>query len=256
MFLCGSFHHRQHEDDDLMEWDPCLTPRKSRKHSICRSKDIKNNNPYSDRGLDKFSALLEELEDKRRKIYIQKGSEDISFVRFVYSHSNDFKPIVVKGRDKQHNRTSFDTKKNIRYPTNALPADQNEVIQQTSVESSEKSSQKKNIFFTWNIMKLDNWRRPSYYLPAIIIFILLFLAVFGRTFTILCVSIGWYFIPTIKGGDLHSERSKMIKKKENKIGRKSIDAKIGIPDGVSSPTSVISGMNNMSPKKHDHARSW
>ncbi|KAL7175643.1 hypothetical protein ACSBR2_029274 [Camellia fascicularis] len=79
-FICGtgSFQHQIEEDDEPSS--PCSIPRKQRKSNLCKSKDSKNNNPYSDLRLDKFSALLAELESKRQKIYTQVGSEAISSV--------------------------------------------------------------------------------------------------------------------------------------------------------------------------------
>ncbi|XVF56773.1 hypothetical protein PTKIN_Ptkin06aG0146800 [Pterospermum kingtungense] len=87
--ICGSFHH-QEEDGDEFWVSPVSSPRKSR-----RKKD--NKNPYSTRGLDQFSALLAELEEKRQQIYSQMGSQGI--VRFVYKNSNDCVPIVIKLKD-------------------------------------------------------------------------------------------------------------------------------------------------------------
>ncbi|RYR06128.1 hypothetical protein Ahy_B06g085921 isoform A [Arachis hypogaea] len=80
-FGCGTFHHEA--DDEL----PCPTPRKSK---------TKKDNPFSTRGLDKFSALLADLDERRQRIYSQMNPHEISFVRFVYSSTNDFVPIVVK----------------------------------------------------------------------------------------------------------------------------------------------------------------
>ncbi|KAF2309635.1 hypothetical protein GH714_004394 [Hevea brasiliensis] len=105
-----SFHHHQEEEDEPLQQgsSPCSTPRKSRKST----KDSKN--PYSTRGLDKFSALLADLEEKRQQIYSQVDSQDISFVRFVYSSSNDCVPIIVKLKDqnKQDQNKGIDLKMN------------------------------------------------------------------------------------------------------------------------------------------------
>ncbi|KAK8260401.1 hypothetical protein E1A91_D13G119500v1 [Gossypium mustelinum] len=94
-FLCGTLHHQQ-EDDGIWSSSPVCSPRKSK-----RKKDTKN--PYSTRGLDQFSALLAELEEKRQKIYSQTGSQ--SMVRFVYKNSNDCVPVVVNLKDKKEEKT-------------------------------------------------------------------------------------------------------------------------------------------------------
>ncbi|EEF52277.1 uncharacterized protein LOC8265292 [Ricinus communis] len=211
--ICGSFNHQQEEDDrdSLSSNSPCSTPRKSRKSN----KDSKN--PYSTRGLDKFSALLAELEEKRQKIYSQVGSQDISFVRFVYSSSNEVVPIVVKLKDqnkakdeiKDKPRTSSASETSDKLPVEAsTAADDQQTNEQPRVQIDKKTEDKKKV--TWNL-KLNKWRRPSFYMPIFIILILLFLAFFGRSVAILCTSIGWYIVPT-----LSSKRPspKLAKKKQ------------------------------------------
>ncbi|KAE8714387.1 ZCW7 isoform 1 [Hibiscus syriacus] len=89
-FICGAF-------DPEDEGDRRKLRRNSFRKSKGRKKDDKN--PYSDRGLDKFSALLAELEQKKQKIYSQTGSQDVSLVRFTYKNSTDFVPIVIKLKD-------------------------------------------------------------------------------------------------------------------------------------------------------------
>ncbi|GLT71185.1 hypothetical protein SLA2020_432190 [Shorea laevis] len=60
---------------------------------------------------------------------------------------------------------------------------------------------------------MGKWRRPSYYLPAVVIFILLILLVFGRSFAILCTSVGWYMVPALKESE-NTRRPSTTKKKE------------------------------------------
>ncbi|KAA8537855.1 hypothetical protein F0562_027565 [Nyssa sinensis] len=246
-FVCGSFHHQEEEDDE--PWSPRSPPRKSRKSSMCRSsRDRDSKNPYAKRGLDKFSALLADLEDQRQKIYTEMGTEDISFVRFAYSNSNDLRPIVVKVRDRKNKKTVVDNLKNNPEPSDKHPLKPSE-IQEASMVSDQKT---KKTSCRWE-MKFDNLGRPSVYLPAIIILILLLLAIFGRSFAILCTSIGWYLVPTIKAGRSNLKRPRKIKKDQE---RKLSEDKI-ISDGLSSPRSVITGaMNDNSPRQHGHRKSW
>ena len=90
LFVCGPFHN---EYDD----EPCLASPNSSSPRKYKRKNSKNNNPYSTRGLDKFSELLADLDEKRQKIYSQTNPHDISFVRFVYSNTDDdIVPVVVK----------------------------------------------------------------------------------------------------------------------------------------------------------------
>ncbi|KAJ0024076.1 hypothetical protein Pint_08640 [Pistacia integerrima] len=185
-----------------------LSPRRASKiNSFCsRSHNKGTKNPYSTRGLDKFSALLAELEEKKQKIYSQRGSEDISLVRFVYKDTDDFVPIVVKVK-KEKTKSVDDIKE--------TPVQhESETVDKFLVDQSKDDriiTKKKS--FSWNDIKLNNWRRPSYYLPAAIILILLFLVFFGRSFAILCTSIGWYMVPTLQGENSSNEISQERKKK-------------------------------------------
>ena len=88
-FICGSFHH---QEEDV----PCSSPKKSK-----RKESRNDKNPYSNRGLDKFSALLDDLDERRTKVYSQMSPQDISFVRFAYSNNHDIVPIVVKVKNNK-----------------------------------------------------------------------------------------------------------------------------------------------------------
>lgn len=245
--ICGTFHPED-DDDDEAYWSTSSTTRRSR-----RGRDSKN--PYSSRGLDKFSALLADLEEKRQQIYSQVGSQDISFVRFAYSNSNDCVPIVVKLRDKKlenikdnnvthHSAQVVDDK----FPIEAGAA-ANE-FKQSGLETDVNT--KKKTPFSWKIW-VGNWRQPSYYLPAIIIFILFLLTVFGRSVAILCTCLGWYLVPAIKGGS--SLDTKKPTKKKEYVRRKS--DKMVVSDGSSSPkTNKTRAVNVTSPGQHGHRKSW
>ncbi|KAE8664725.1 Detected protein of unknown function [Hibiscus syriacus] len=186
-FLCGAVHHQEEEDDDeIWSTSPVCSPRKSK-----RKKDTKN--PYSKRGLDQFTALLAELEEKRRKIYSKTGSQ--SLVRFVYNNSNDCVPVVINLKDKNEDKTKpGNTKERCApEPINKL---------QTPSESDTKVKKmkvKKKKRFSWSSVEFQNLRKPSYSIPGIIILILLFLMLFGRSAAVLCTCVGWYVVPTING---------------------------------------------------------
>jgi hypothetical protein len=206
--ICGAGSFHQEEEEEIWSDSQFPSPRKSRKKSHSSSKSSKN--PYSTSGLDKFSALLADLEEKRQKIYLQADSQDISFVRFVHSNSNDWKPIVVKSKDKKGART----KKEMIIPSSAdlkevkQQQQQQQQQQQPIMEEANEKAKKSGLW--WN-MEMGKWRRPSYYLPAAVILILLLLLVFGRSFAILCTSLGWYVVPTLKDSE---NTRKSPKKKE------------------------------------------
>ncbi|XP_010272834.1 PREDICTED: uncharacterized protein LOC104608508 [Nelumbo nucifera] len=267
-FICGSFHHQQVEEDedDSYVVVPSSTPRKTRRSSsFCRS-NHKNKNPYSKRGLDKFSTLLEDLQGRREKIYAQMGSQDIPVVRFVYSNTNDWVPIVVKLRNPKQDKLKLVAAKNddkpvskqnsealVKSPHPVEPsANPREVPEQPSRQEAtdHRRAKKDTRCFSWSL-EIDRWRRPSYYLPIVIILILLCL-MFGRSFAIICASLLWYLVPTIT--DRHSNLRRSMKKKD--YVRKLSEKKIISDGSPSSPKIKHFGvMKESSPRKHRHGKS-
>ncbi|XP_038716307.1 uncharacterized protein LOC120009695 [Tripterygium wilfordii] len=278
-FICGSANFLE-EDKEEKPWSSLpSTPRKtsSPKHSFCKknsfcNKNSSNNNnirdsknPYSTRGLDKFSALLAELEEKRQRIYSQVDSKDVSFVRFVYSNENDCIPIVVKlkenqtetEKEKKKPNKNREAKHDLEIPDHKSQA---EPIVTAAVEEVNKPSklepkevEKRRLKWSSSVLRLQKWRRPSYYLPVAILLILLFLALFGRSFAILCTSLGWYIVPTLTSSD-----SKRPAKNNKKVYvRRFSENKMAI-DGLSSPKKNNPGAvkDKSPPRKHGHQKSW
>ncbi|XP_022880568.1 uncharacterized protein LOC111397824 [Olea europaea var. sylvestris] len=213
MLICGSGSFDHQVEDDPETWSPCSTPKRSKKGtSFFRNK---SKNPYADRGLDKFYALLADLDEKRQEIYTRNGSEDISFVRFVYSNSNDVKPIVVKVKEKKQEKPNIPDVK-IQQNTSEVPSDELTVetlkIPTSADQVLEPNPKRKHKYSVCRNFKWQKLRQPYYYIPMIIILILILLAVYGRSFAILCTSIAWYLTPTIKGEESSSSRKPKRKK--------------------------------------------
>lgn len=259
--ICGAFHHEE-EEDEAMTGSACSTPRKSKRNGFSsrthNSKD--NKNPYSSRGLDKFSALLADLEEKRQKIYEKTGAQDISLVRFVYKNSNDCVPIVIKLKDKKDEKSKVedvkDHKKHVTevlMPTDKFPTETSTEVKddkQSKLASDKYKNFKKS--FSRNFMKMVRWNRPSFYVPVFVILILLFLALFGRSVAILCTSIGWYMIPTLNESTM---RKRSFKKKE--YVRKLSEPKMESSDGLSSPkTNHTGAVKDKTPRQHGQRKSW
>ncbi|XP_062101615.1 uncharacterized protein LOC133807364 [Humulus lupulus] len=280
LLICGSplhpssDHQHQHQNRDHQDevpmslscsagTSPSSTPKKSRKTAFSRNHNNKDKNPYATRGLDKFSALLADLEEKRQKIYEQSAaSEDISFVRFVYKNSNDLVPIIVKLKDseKEADKTNKSTSRTAGNEDLLVKEKQSTQNSETThdkfpiavkeVKKSQRSEQSSkvinNLLQPWSMVKFDKLRRPSYYLPVVVIVILILLAFFGRSIAILCTSIGWYVVPTLK--DSSTRKSSAVNKKDyvKKLSEKNL-----VTEGVSSPR-----INNKSPRQQGHRRSW
>ncbi|CAK7347419.1 unnamed protein product [Dovyalis caffra] len=230
---------------------PSATPRKSRKSS----KNSKN--PYSSRGLDKFSALLAELEEKRQKIYSQIGSEDVPMVRFVYSSSNDCVPVIVKVKDQKQDKPKVSSADNIKDKpitsnnevVDKLPIEapvEGKQVEQPRLETYKKTEEK---CYTWN-MKLHRWRRPYYYMPVAIVLILLFLVFFGRSVAIFWTSLGWYIVPT-----LSSKKPTQKKEYVRKLSEPKMTINHGV--GVYSPMRHSTGvMSDKLPQQHGQRKSF
>ncbi|CAA0811323.1 ZCF37 [Striga hermonthica] len=257
MFICGSGSFNHHDEYEHEAYgSPCSTPNKRSKKSssFCKiiGKDNNNNkNRFADRGLDKFYALLAELDTKKQKIYTQAGAEDISFVRFVYTNDSDqVKPIVVKVNKEKKKRpdhrasTGKPIKKSTSDISHAGPEPKNVALEIVPNEKKLQPRKKKRFLRCKGSFKIDRLREPYLYLLVIIMMVLLFLAIYGRSFAILCTSIGWYLVPSVVGGssssDLSSERKP--KRKKEYVRRQS-EKKFDVQsEGPSSPKSVINGL--------------
>ncbi|XP_054799621.1 uncharacterized protein LOC129304026 [Prosopis cineraria] len=244
-FKCGAFHHEE-EDEACPRSSDSSTAKSKRgkKHG----KSSKNNNPYSTRGLDKFSALLADLDERRQKIYSQADPHDISFVRFVYTETADFVPVVVKTKNKDPRKHKSEELKARPAPVISEPNENNkpaiescgaeESRRRSNAESDSRKAEKTRD--PWNM-----WRRPSEYLPVVMILILVFLIVFGRSAATLCTCILWYIVPTLKES---SKLRKSAKKKEHVRGmsEKKVES-----DELGSPRPRAE-----SPGRHGHRKSW
>ncbi|XP_009351130.2 uncharacterized protein LOC103942664 [Pyrus x bretschneideri] len=243
-FNCATFNHQEEDDDEPMISTSPPTPRKSSRSKsaglIYRRHNKDSKNPYSDSGLDKFSALVADLEEKRKKIYAQMDPKDISFVRFVFKDETDTSapvPIVIKKKHKKvgKTKTTGNPEEN-RSNANSVASeniDQSHIdkkdVKQKQPGSKSDQESKKGSFSSSN-MKSDGWRRPSYYLPVVVIFILVLLTLSGRPFAILCTSIFWYAIPTLKQSSSSTRRPAASKKKD--YIRRLSDKKMVATEGI------------------------
>ncbi|KAG9147144.1 hypothetical protein Leryth_005386 [Lithospermum erythrorhizon] len=272
MFICGSF--KEDDDIDLLS---CPSPKSSSKRSYSfKKKETKNR--FADRGLDKFYALMSELDEKKQKIFTQKGAEDITLVRFVISNDNEIRPIVVKVKEK---RQSDVAKEKISISQNN---EESSKIEKDFAQHENDQKMKRSIEMYPEYTRVSRWiqkipeyiktnwmqfdfkfemfKQPIYYLPVLVMLVLLFLAIYGKSFAILCTSILWYLIPAIRGGSSSGSRKEKrpMKKEftrrysEITFGRSNKQEKSG---PLTSPTSVINGPTDMLPgKKHGHRRSF
>ncbi|XP_076957785.1 uncharacterized protein LOC143633349 [Bidens hawaiensis] len=224
-FMCG---FSGNQGDDLEDLCILQAPDKKltrKRHSFGRSK-----NPYSNRGLDKFEALLADLDGKRQMMYTKKGSEDISLVRFTYSKSNDVVPIVVKVKDPRKQDKDHNNKvENIKTPLLSSP--KHPVMADALVQPPAKppvSGNKSVGIFDHLRGKFGEWWRPGYSLPVFVVLIMVFLVFFGRSFEIFCTCVGWYMVPAV------NKRSEIVKRSKRAAGKKEYSRKLSDKMVVSS----------------------
>lgn len=256
-----------------MKMEPSTPRRSSRRNSFSSRSSSHSKNPYATSGLDKFSALLAELEEKKQKIYSRVNPDEISLVRFVYKDSDDCVPIVVKVKktDKQQQDNNINNINQSQSPPRKQDANQlkdkfplqssisspenKQVNQSDNNSSNEKKKKMKRSWsfsFSWSdIFKLGHWRQPCYYLPAVIVLILLFLVFFGRSFAILCTSIGWYIVPTLQSKEPSNPNVIRRPMKKKEYLRIQSDNKM-----VASAHKTTNKSHSGPLKKHGHKKSW
>ena len=175
----------------------CSLPRKSRKAS---------KNPYSNRGLDKFSKLLSELDQKRQSIYSKKlDSGGPPLVRFVFTSSGECVPVVI--------RSSYLHKQKKTKDVAPAAAEVKTVVNESKTEETKKTEleieEKQNCVLNENLKKIT---RPNRFLPVTVILVLVLLVFFGRSVAIMFTCIAWYLVPTIK--EQSGSSSYAMKKKD------------------------------------------
>ncbi|XP_057533220.1 uncharacterized protein LOC130811080 [Amaranthus tricolor] len=228
-FICGTNNFSKEEDDyERHTRSADSSPRKSRPSKS-------NKNPYSTRGLDKFSALLAEIEEKRQQIYSQLDPDQISLVRFVYEGDHEFKPIVVKVKPKNsadYNHEIKNPKIDFQKPIKLSKLNSSISMNIKSENGVENEGNKK--MSLCRKFRVHQWRDSQLYLIIIVVLILMFLVLFGRSFAIMCTSIGWYVVPNITKCSNSGSNFKGSFKKKDQVIRRLSQKKLMTSEGTKS----------------------
>ncbi|XP_042509469.1 uncharacterized protein LOC122085093 [Macadamia integrifolia] len=220
--VCLSFKGQNEEEEE--EEAPYSPSSKTTTTTTPRS-NRNEKNPYSTLGLDKFAILLTDLEEKRRNIYAQrafKHSQDVPYVRFVYSNTGDWVPIFFKypkNRHRQkhdktvakgfvmgtdHGNSGGQEDKRLQLYNNSKPSLSLKPIvqfQRPPISSSDVRKVHKKInsqnSHSHSVQRLERWR-PSQYLPIVLVLSLVWLLMFGRSVAIILTAAWWYLIPIFK----------------------------------------------------------
>ncbi|XP_010490812.1 PREDICTED: uncharacterized protein LOC104768503 [Camelina sativa] len=185
---------------------PFSSPRRSRKGGNKESK-----NPYSNQGLEKFSALVSELDEKRQSIYAKRlDSDGPPLVRFMFTSSGECVPVMIKTK-----RAAAGQKKNVQDDFKVVTESKTKEEKETKrIETG--TEKKQSCVLNENLKKIS---RPNHFLPVTVVLVLIFLVIFGRTVSIMCTCIVWYLVPMIKEHSRNrgstTYESKKRKKKHN-----------------------------------------
>ncbi|RRT41149.1 hypothetical protein B296_00034698 [Ensete ventricosum] len=206
--ICGTASFKNIDDDAPAPSSPKASKKKASK------------NPYSTRGLDKFSTVLGDLEARRRKIMEKAGPQGaVSMVKFMYSNSTDWIPVVVRRRDRQDDDAKMSADEQQRkVPIVSGGAEEAKAVPEEKVKSR----------LAWGAAEeakgwvRRNWRR-SYYWPSVVLVALVCLVMFGRVFAICCMLVCWYLVPVVRGegGDVRRSVNKI-----KNFGRRMSNARI------------------------------
>lgn len=147
----------------------------SKRMSSKKSKEKKN--PYSDRGIDKFSALLEEVEEKKRMIYTLLNPDEVSMIRFVPSGDNKLKPVVVTASNK-----AFKLKE---LPSKMMVEEEDEDDKKLLVEEGSGDGGKDRVQVKEEEIEIHGEEKKVnfqwfYMLGGMVILVLVLMAMFGR----------------------------------------------------------------------------
>ncbi|KAM0950446.1 hypothetical protein DsansV1_C04g0041491 [Dioscorea sansibarensis] len=207
--FCGTGSFSNIEDQDDQVGGISSSPKYSKKKHG-------NHNPYSNRGLDKFSAVLAELDARRDKI--MANAKDVSMVRFVYNNSHDWVPIIIKLRENNPSSLSRQQPQNQNQNQNQKECTRPEKLETLPAPPPPEKDKKecdglkcdglkvmnKKKSFVW---RKRTWMTSYYYWLMMVALIMVCLFLFGRVFAICCTSIWWYLVPTLQA-------RKSVKKKD------------------------------------------
>ncbi|KAL0924798.1 hypothetical protein M5K25_005656 [Dendrobium thyrsiflorum] len=237
-----------HVDEDLSNSAPS-TPKSSKK----KQPSSNSKNPYSSRGLEKFTSVLSDLEARKEKIMAKKGLNGNSgtMVRFMYSNSQDWIPIVVRVREEN---TTNNSKSNPASPKKTAPAlpklkelsptppspkpqpqPQPKLKELSSPKPKEEAKQEKKVIkkrVSWiegegGKRRGEWWKlRPSYFMLVVMLLILVCLVMFGKVFAICCTAVWWYLVPNFNGADEsgNTKRRSLSKDYVRKLSDKRLSA--------------------------------
>ncbi|XP_031502910.1 uncharacterized protein LOC116266010 isoform X1 [Nymphaea colorata] len=187
--------------------------------SLPKKSTKRRKNPFSSRGLDKFSSVSNELHSKAQKVLSQLGAAqtDNILIRFAYSSSNGWTPVVVRlkkaapeggsamakpreDRQKRSLRASAmkPAKPAQKAAGSVLKADTNNGGGRhgEGSEGKEKTGAglRQRLAARFGLRQVDCW-------PLALVVLLVCLLVFGRLAAVVCTTIWLYFLASFFAAD-------------------------------------------------------
>lgn len=170
-----------------MATTPCTCDGGAQSRKLLKRKTTKKGdreNPYSERGVEKFSALLDEIEEKKRMIYSQFNHEEVSLIQFVHAGDNKLKPLVVRATTRNSKLASKlkEEKAEAEEPLEDT-GDQEKEKKMEIIEVGAGNEEKKSLSMEVKLKKSiinQPWISTNYRVSGMVILVLLMAAVFGR----------------------------------------------------------------------------
>lgn len=173
-------------------------------------------NPYAMGGRDKFATILADLDRKRRTIYEELGTQDISKVRFGYVDSQKWVPIVVRTSKDHHQdekTKSVSTKDKHLVPNTQKVG--KEVKQ--SRDDVEGKIGKKMLHASVNY--LSKHIQASGDFSIVLVLVLCCLDGYMRVFAVICICIWWLLVPIMKNNEVNLKE--LVKRRDDeRVGEK------------------------------------
>jgi len=265
MLFCGTGSFRDVDKEEGAGGKPDAAAKAKKAGGKTKGKD----NPYSSRGLDKFSTVLSELESKKEKILRRVGSDVDAghfMVRFVQSDAKGWVPIVVKLPHEEEQaadakkRQSKPTSRSSTPPTEPAspkeePAKPAHVAAAAAAAVAPKAavparkSKASGVRWSW---AWGRKVRPCHYWPVAMALLLLSLVVFGRVFAICCTSVWWYLLPVLRGEE--ALRSPAVKVRKDVIHKTGDKLAVAPPPSNGKKNSSGAAHEMISPRSHAHRK--
>ncbi|CAN6486613.1 unnamed protein product [Victoria cruziana] len=172
-------------------------------HSLPKKSTKRDKNPFSSRGLDKFASVSSELHSRAQKVLSQLGAAptDNIIIRFAYSGSNGWTPVVVRPRKAAAEGGGA------MKPANPAKKSPGSVEKTGTNKEGGRHGDGPGVKGEMGMgpsQRLATWfglRQVEYFWHLAMVVALVCLLVFGRLAAVVCITIWLYFLASFFAAD-------------------------------------------------------